>query len=142
MNDWLTTDCETAEMFLVMLSAIPKEGKPPTVASNLRPISVTSIWYKIVAKAFAERLSHSLVTLYSPNQHGFCPKRNVQTALANIMCTVEWARGRGDKVYMMQIDVDKAYDSVCRPAFSQVMQHMGIADCDLFKFIERGMRLG
>ena len=54
--DWVTIGDDYNEMFLAILTAIPKADKPPTIAKNLRPISVTSIWYRIVAKIFQDRL--------------------------------------------------------------------------------------
>lgn len=56
LNRWVfERDCST-ELFLALLSAIPKQDKDTNHARNLRPISVTSIWYRLVAKIFQDRL--------------------------------------------------------------------------------------
>jgi hypothetical protein len=77
-----------SELFTAIMSTIPKPKKPPDAPQNLRPISVASVWYRLVAKVFVERLKPLLKLLYSPNQHGFCPGRNVLSALVNVhLCT-------------------------------------------------------
>jgi hypothetical protein len=43
-------------LHLAYLSAIPKSDRPTTEPKNLRPISVSSIWYRWVAKVFVLRL--------------------------------------------------------------------------------------
>jgi hypothetical protein len=87
LNKWVREDINT-ELFLAIVSSIPKPKKPPDKPENLRPISVTSIWYRVIAKVLADRLKPHLPKLYSLNQHGFCPGRNVLTALLNVkLCT-------------------------------------------------------
>jgi hypothetical protein len=66
LNRWVGEELNT-ELFLAIVSAIPKPKKPPDNPQNLRPISVTSIWYRLVAKTFAERLKPHLHLLYSKN---------------------------------------------------------------------------
>lgn len=66
LNKWVNEDLNT-DLFLAIISAIPKPKKPPDSPENLRPISVMSIWYRLVAKVFAERLKPHLTTLYSTN---------------------------------------------------------------------------
>ena len=60
LNSWITDDHDTPDLFLALLTAIPKPNRPTTIPANLRPISVTSIWYKLLAKVFCERLTPSL----------------------------------------------------------------------------------
>jgi hypothetical protein len=66
LNRWVHEDLNT-ELFLAIVSAIPKPKKPPDEPQNLRPISVTSAWYRLVAKVLAERLKPHLHMLYSDN---------------------------------------------------------------------------
>lgn len=66
LNRWINEELNT-DLFLAIISAIPKPKKPPDKPQNLRPISVTSIWYRLVAKVFTERLKPHLLTLYSTN---------------------------------------------------------------------------
>lgn len=78
INDWVQYgDSAPPELFTALLTAIPKADRPTSDPANLRPISVTSLWYRIVAKVFCMRISPSLPSLYDSSQHGFCPGRNV-----------------------------------------------------------------
>lgn len=64
LNQWIH-DPASVELHLAYLTAIPKLNKPPTTPSNLRPISVSSIWYRWVAKVFVHRLQPHLGDIYS-----------------------------------------------------------------------------
>ena len=87
LNAWILEQVST-DLFLARVSTIPKPKKPPDQPANLRPISVMNVWYCIVAKVFTHRLTPYLTLLYSSNQSGFCPGRNILTALTNIkLCT-------------------------------------------------------
>ena len=101
LNRWVFDRGVTPDLFLAILSAIPKPKKPPDRPSNLRPICITSIWYRIVLKLFVLCLTPSLRESYSANQHGFCPSRNVMTALTNIKLTVEYASLSKSPLYLM-----------------------------------------
>lgn len=97
-----------------LLTAIPKKDKPTDVPSNLRPISVTSIWYRLIMRIFTNRLHGLLPHFFSVDQHGFCPDRNVGTALLTVLPVVDFARSAKRSTFLMQLDIDKAYDSVDR----------------------------
>lgn len=66
LNRWVQEDL-SSELFTAIVSTIPKPKKPPDTPQNLRPISVTSVWYRLVAKVFVERLKPLLPILYSTN---------------------------------------------------------------------------
>ena len=55
-----------------------------------------------------------LPTVYSSEQHGFCPERNCSTALFSLACHMEYAVGNNVPLYLLKLDVAKAYDSVDR----------------------------
>lgn len=101
LNHWVFDNPESAELHLTLLSAIPKTGKPTSEPKNLRPISVASIWYRWIAKIFAMRLDPHLPNIYSPNQHGFCPRKNVNTALLTLATGIEFAQAKKRNVYIL-----------------------------------------
>ncbi len=47
LNAWIKGDIGD-HLLLTFLTAIPKPERDPSLARNLRPISVTSIWYRLV----------------------------------------------------------------------------------------------
>ena len=64
VNGWILEEYNT-DLFISLISAIPKPKKPPDKPENLRPIAVTSLWYRVVSKLFALRLSPHLLDIYS-----------------------------------------------------------------------------
>lgn len=64
VNAWVNGD-QSADLLLSVLSAIPKPHKPTLAPEMLRPISVTSSWYRLIAKVFTMRLESHLLELYS-----------------------------------------------------------------------------
>lgn len=117
------------------MTAIPKPDRPTDDPSKLRPISVSSVWYRIIARVFVQRVNLYVPRLYSTDQHGFCPGRSTCTAMATIMPTVEYKLHHKQPIFMCAVDVDKAYDSVDRSALSIILDHVGISDGLLWKFI-------
>lgn len=94
---------------------------------------MSSVWYRLAMRIFIARFTGDLHRVYSLDQHGFCPSRNVITALHNVACTVEYGLGHDVPVYLLSLDVEKAYDSVDRRILDQVMGHLGIADNRFYK---------
>lgn len=43
-----------------ILKPIPKPRRDSTISANLRPLTITSIWYRILSKVFTQRLGNSL----------------------------------------------------------------------------------
>ena len=60
----LVEGCEPSPL-ATLLTALPKPGKDPGSPTNLWPISVTSIWYRIIMRVFVSRLCPYLTSLLS-----------------------------------------------------------------------------
>ena len=60
----------------ILLALIPKVAKPEMV-TQLRPISLCNISYKIITKAMMNRLKKILPKIISPNQSSFIPRSQV-----------------------------------------------------------------
>jgi hypothetical protein len=45
------------ELLTTLLTAIPKPDRDSSDPAQLRPISVTSIWYRIISRVFVLRLN-------------------------------------------------------------------------------------
>ena len=111
-----------------LLTALPKPGRPPDVPENLRPISVSNVWYRVLMKVFVLRLKSALPSVLSCDQHGFAPGRSCTTAVATLLPILERA-GRGrDPAYLLTLDLDKAYDRVHRASMDAILRHVGVAD--------------
>ena len=91
---------------------IPKKPKPERI-SDLRPISLCNVIYKIIAKILANRLKFVLPVVISETQSAFVPGRLISD---NIMLAYEvnhyMKRKRQGKhgTVVLKVDMSKAYD--------------------------------
>ena len=58
------------DLFASYLTAIPKPDRPTNVPSNLRPILVTSAWYRLLMRIFVRCLSPELPHVMSRHNMG------------------------------------------------------------------------
>ncbi|BHF66445.1 hypothetical protein SprV_0200946200 [Sparganum proliferum] len=90
------------------------KGGSRVSANNYRPVSLTSIYCKIMEKIIKQQLMQFLEQnhLLSDPQHGFRKSRSCVTNL--LYCLKHWTRAvdRGDMVHVIYIDFKKAFDSV------------------------------
>lgn len=90
-----------------------KKGDPREI-SNYRPISLLSVFSKIVEKLLAKRILNFLEAndVLSPNQHGFREGRSTTSALVSILDYLYKNLDNGNKVMALFIDLSKAFDCV------------------------------
>lgn len=134
LQNVLTSGCESP-LLLSLLTCIPKPGRSTNDAANLRPISVSSVWYRVLMKIFVMRLTPLLPHILSADQHGFCPGRNCMTALATVLPVVDAAVNSKSDLLLMQLDIDKAYDSVDRAAMLGVLQYIGVTNNPFYRVL-------
>ena len=93
---------------------IPKKSKPESL-SDMRPIALCNVLYKIVAKMLSNRMKTVLGSVVSESQSAFIPGRAITD---NILISSEimhfLKRKRQGKVgaTALKIDMSKAYDRI------------------------------
>jgi hypothetical protein len=109
------------------IALIPKVKKPNKV-TELRPISLCNVVYKVVSKVLSRWLRDVLPDIITPNQSAFVPSRLI---LDNILIAYEIThyltnkRG-GDVGYAaIKLDMSKAYDRVEWHFLRDMMVKMG-----------------
>ncbi|CAL2239107.1 unnamed protein product [Prunus armeniaca] len=113
------------------LIALISKITQPTRVTDFRPISLCTVLYKLVAKAFVNRLKMVLPEVISESQSAFVPGRHI---IDNVMYAFEVVHhmkgprsGNGAKM-ALKLDMAKAYDRV-EWCFVEVMMHrLGFAE--------------
>uniref|UniRef100_A0A803PV21 Reverse transcriptase n=1 Tax=Cannabis sativa TaxID=3483 RepID=A0A803PV21_CANSA len=106
---------------------VPKKKHPESM-SDLRPISLCNVIYKVISKVLANRIKGILPSVISENQSAFLEGRLISD---NIMISFEIMhylkrKRMGKEGYMaLKLDLSKAYDRVEWAFLEQMMLHMG-----------------
>lgn len=109
------------------LTFIPKV-KEPKDATDLRPIALCNVVYKIASKVLANRLKVILPQIISPLQSAFVPGRLI---LDNTLVATEVAhfmnklRSTNEGFFSLKLDISKAYDRLEWSFLEAIMSKMG-----------------
>ncbi|XXG79996.1 hypothetical protein AAC387_Pa09g0955 [Persea americana] len=91
------------------------ENKPPEKTTDVRPLSLCNVVYKLISKVIANRLKKVLAHIISENQSSFVPARQItdNTLVAYEAVNSLKQKQRGEKGIMsIELDMSKAYDMV------------------------------
>lgn len=124
---FLESDGMTQELNCTYVTLIPKV-KTPKHVTQLRPISLCNVLYKIGSKVFANRLKPLLREFISPFQSAFVPGRLISDNSIIAFEIAHFLKHRRDgKVGYgaLKLDMSKAYDRVEWPFLEAIMVQMG-----------------
>jgi hypothetical protein len=111
--DYFTNPGKIKEVNQTLITMIPKCNEPAKV-TQLRPIALCNVIYKVVTKVVAQRIRTILPYVISNNQSSFIPSRSTTD---NILVLQEAIHSlnhmHGKKGFMiLKIDMEKAYDRI------------------------------
>jgi hypothetical protein len=119
-----------AEWNNTIIALIPKV-KNPVKVTDLRPISLCNVLYKIISKVLANRLKCILPDIISSSQSAFVPGRLVSNniLIAYDLTHYHMNQGEGGIGYAaIKLDMSKAYDRVQWPFLEAMMRRLGFND--------------
>jgi hypothetical protein len=110
-----------------LVTPIYKKGDK-TLASNYRPISLTSICCKLMERIISKQLTEFALNnnVIPKEQHGFLPGRSVFTC--HLHCLNKWASDLNNSrpVDVVYLDFEKAFDRVPHRRLLLELQHFGV----------------
>ena len=106
---------------------LPKDGDLKEL-SNWRPIALLQIFYKIFAKLVYNRISYHLFQRQSVDQYGFAPDIRIEDALLCTEVTIEHRQEFNLQLWMLSMDMRKAFDIIDHPALVQVLRSRGLPE--------------
>lgn len=91
---------------------------------NYRPISLTSIFSKILERVMKNRLVKFL--RFSRNQYGFQGESSTQSATVDLVENIISKLERGDSVVVVFVDLQKAFDTVKHDILLKKLEKLGV----------------
>ena len=110
-----------------VVTPIFKSGKSND-PSNYRPISILSIFSKLLEKLFYNRLFNFVTKhhVLHPNQFGFQPNKSTSLAIANVLSTLLNKINSNKHIAFVLFDLKKAFDLINHRLLLTKLQHYGI----------------
>ena len=110
-------------------------------ASNYRPISLTSVPFKIMQRIVRDQLLIHLNTnnLITKHQHGVRYGRSCATLLLEALEDWSQALDEGLNIYVIYLDFSKAFDKVSHPLLLHKLKNYGVED-KVYKWIEEFLK--
>jgi hypothetical protein len=98
-------------MLAYFVALIPKVTSPISL-KEFRPISLLGSLYKILSKVLAKRLAGVMNSIISSSQTAFIKGRNLVDGVLVVNEIVDFAKQAKRQCLILQVDFEKAYDSV------------------------------
>ena len=95
-----------------IINCLPKGNKQQDLLKNWRPISLSSVLYKIASSSIAARLKPLLPKLIDNAQTGFIKGRFIGERTRLIYDLMNYTEQNGLDGLLMLIDFEKAFDSI------------------------------
>ena len=128
LNLVLSRNCMPAAWKPKLLMPMYKRGGRH-LASNYRPIAVSTIYYRLFVRIMGERLTgfvEGSAGCLQPYQFGFRPGLSTHHAHLVVATCCDIARVKNQPGVIMKLDIAGAYDTVLRPRLWQELLALGI----------------
>ena len=111
-----------------VIAILHKTGKDNTKIANYRPISLLNNDYKILTKVLALRISKQIDSLISSDQSGFLKGRYIGETIRKVSDIIEYCNSHKTPGYIIQLDFEKAFDSVEWEFLRDVLKKFNFSD--------------
>ena len=127
VNNFLVSGNLDSRLNITNICLIPKTERPTRI-TELGPISLCNVGYKIISKVLCQRLKACLPLIISETQSAFVPGRLISD---NILIAQEMFHGLRtnkscqDKFMAIKTDMSKAYDRIEWKFIQELLYKMG-----------------
>lgn len=118
-----------------IITLLPKKSKPKTRVSNLRPINLLNVIFKLITKMISNRMSKIIANLINEDQTGFIKGRFIGENIRLVIDVIQQAKLRNQTGLLVLCDMQKAYDSLNWKYMKKVIRRYGFGP-NLCKWID------
>ena len=111
-----------------IISLLPKGNKPMDLLKNLRPVTLTDAFYKIVSGSVAYRINEVLPELINEQQCGFVKGRYIGECIRTTFDVFDWANRNSKVGLLLLIDFEKAFDSISFVYILKTLKYFGFGE--------------
>lgn len=111
---------------------LPKKGDM-TKVGNWRPVTVSSLLLRLIHKIIAARITKHVPLHHS--QRGFTPQDGIMANTQLLQALIQEQRRKGKSLYLVSIDLAKAFDKVSPQAIRRALLRLGV-DAHTMKYVE------
>ena len=131
-NIWLYAGCQPSDLLSGYTTLVPKEVGTTDPAKQ-RPITVQSVLVRVFHRILACRLEESCPV--SNRQKGFRPGDGIAQNCKILETLLKRSRRHGKKLFIVYLDVRKAFDSVSHESLLKACERAGVPE-PLLSYIE------
>ncbi|GJU81763.1 putative RNA-directed DNA polymerase, eukaryota, reverse transcriptase zinc-binding domain protein [Tanacetum coccineum] len=108
------------------IALVPKNQNPLHI-EDYRPISLIGCQYKVIAKLLANRLLQVVHTMVSDVQTTYIKGRHIIDGPLMVNETISWAMKKKERLFVLKVDFEKAFDSLDWKFLDHIMDQMGFS---------------
>ena len=127
INYMLTSTYIPDELVSGILTPILKKKKDKTCPDNYRGITVTSVFGKLLEKAWLLKADPILSKIQNPMQRGFTKCTSPSNAALLVTESINEAKENKKPMYVTLLDVSKAFDVVNHTILLEELYHAGVS---------------
>ena len=125
MNNWWENAETPPELTQAIVASIYKKGNTDN-QENYRPISLLPVLYKLFAAILKDRIEEGVEEELQNTQYGFRKNRSTSQAIHCIRRVQEYAERSHDKLKMVLLDWEKAFDKIYHHKLIEAMERIGV----------------
>ena len=108
-----------------LITLLPKGDKDRTSISNWRPITLLSVFYKIISAAFANRLKEALPEIVHFSQKAYLKDRYIGEVVKNTYDKMHYCKEKNIEGMIILVDFSKAFDSIEHSYIESALESFG-----------------